>query len=77
MTLDERDVTSGLLFFRSLVVKEEIEVAKEVTKNGKHIGWKVYIDGRKFPRKPEDYYYLTSEDLSISAALREAGVSEE
>ncbi len=29
MTLDERDVTSGLLFFKSLVVKEEIEECKQ------------------------------------------------
>jgi hypothetical protein len=50
---------------------------KEITKKGEHRGWKVYIDGRKFPGKPEDYYCLTSEELAISAALREAGVSEE
>ena len=34
MTLDERDITSGLLYFRSLVVKEEIEECKLKKQSG-------------------------------------------
>lgn len=31
-------------------------VVKEVTKNKQHVGWKVYIGGEKFPKKPVDFY---------------------
>ena len=34
MKLDERDITSGLLYFRSLVVKEEIEECKLKKQSG-------------------------------------------
>ncbi len=37
-------------------------VSKEVTRKGVHLGWKVYIDGEKWPKKPKDFYDFLAED---------------
>lgn len=29
-----------------------------IKNNGLFVGWKVYINGNKFPRKPEEYYKI-------------------
>jgi len=44
-------------------------VTKEVTKSKEHKGWKVYIDGSKFPKKPMDYYAGMTEEQAITKAL--------
>jgi len=50
-------------------------VTKEVTRKGEHLGWKVYIDGEKFPKKPKDFYDFSHEETAIKFALQEAGVA--
>jgi hypothetical protein len=47
-------------------------VTKKVEKKGVHLGWKVYIDGEKFPKKPQDYYTFIKEDIAIGIAINEA-----
>jgi len=44
----------------------------EVKKKGVHLGWKVYIDGEKFPKKPKDYYDFKTEETAIGVAINEA-----
>jgi hypothetical protein len=48
-------------------------VTKEVmkTKNKKLKGWKVYVDGEKFPKKPMDFYQGMTEEQAIMKALEE------
>ena len=46
-------------------------ITKEVTKSKEHKGWKVYIDGSKFPRKPVDYYTGMTEEQAVKKALEE------
>lgn len=46
-------------------------VAKEVTKNKQHKGWKVYIDGSKFPKKPVDFYTGVTEGEAMATAAEE------
>ena len=47
-------------------------VTKEVVKKGAHIGWKVYVRGRKFPRKhPNDCYTNMTEENAIKKAIAE------
>lgn len=46
-------------------------VAKEVTKNKQHKGWKVYIDGSKFPKKPVDFYTGLTESEAMAKAMEE------
>jgi len=57
-------------------------VTKEVTKNKEHKGWKVYIDGSKFPKKPVDFYLGMTEEQAVKKAIEEFsglcdGLSEE
>ncbi len=47
-------------------------VTKEIKKKGVHYGWKVYIDGEKFPKKPKDFYDFLNEDTAIKIAIQEA-----
>jgi hypothetical protein len=46
---------------------------KEVMKmkNKKLKGWKVYVDGEKFPKKPVDFYQGITEEQAITKALEE------
>lgn len=44
---------------------------KEVTKSKEHKGWKVYIDGSKWPKKPVDYYTGMNEEQAIKKAVEE------
>jgi hypothetical protein len=44
---------------------------KEVTKNKQHIGWKVYINGSKYPKKPVDFYKDVTEQQAIMKAMQE------
>jgi hypothetical protein len=44
----------------------------EVTKKSVHLGWKVYIDGEKFPKKPRDFYDVTLEQTAIMFAIQDA-----
>jgi hypothetical protein len=44
---------------------------KAVTKDKVHLGWKVYIDGDKFPKKPQDFYRVIAEESAITRALRD------
>jgi hypothetical protein len=46
---------------------------KEVMKmkNKKLKGWKVYVDGEKFPKKPVDFYVGVTEEQAIKKALEE------
>jgi len=44
---------------------------KPVIKNKIHLGWKVYIEGEKFPKKPQDFYGVIAEEDAIKRALRE------
>ena len=49
-------------------------VTKEVTKSKEHMGWKVYVSGEKFPKKPVDYYTGMTEEQAVKKALNiEAG----
>jgi hypothetical protein len=37
---------------------------------GEHVrGWKVYVDGEKFPKKPMDFYQGMTEEQAITKAL--------
>ncbi len=44
-------------------------VTKEVTKSKEHKGWKVYIDGSKFPKKPVDFYTGMTEEQAVKKAM--------
>ena len=44
-----------------------------VTQHGMFVGWKVYINGRKYPRKPTKMYAGVLEDMAIRTALMDAG----
>jgi hypothetical protein len=47
-------------------------VTKEVTtKNKESNGYKVYIEGEKFPKKPMDFYKGITEEQAITEALEE------
>lgn len=43
---------------------------KEVKLKGKRVGWKVYINGRKFPMKPDDYFKNLTEEEAIMKAIK-------
>ena len=45
-----------------------------VTKETHPLGWKVYIDGKKFPEKPLDFYSGCSELTAVELAYRSAGL---
>lgn len=44
---------------------------RAVIKDLVHIGWKVYIEGHKFPKKPHDFYGVIAEESAIARALRD------
>lgn len=44
-----------------------------VSKAGKHVGWKVYLDGLKYPKKPQNLYEGTTESEAIRQAFLDAG----
>ena len=44
---------------------------KAVIKDKIHLGWKVYIAGEKYPKKPQDFYGVIAEEDAIKRALRE------
>lgn len=46
-----------------------------ITKNGVFVGWKVYIDGKKYPKKPVNLYKGILEDAAIRLAFQEAGLN--
>ncbi len=51
---------------------------KAILKQKRFVGWKVYIDGEKFPKKPRDYYDCLLEEEAVKKAYddyrkREAG----
>lgn len=48
-------------------------VTKAVTQNKLHKGWKVYIGGSKFPKKPVDFYTGMTEEQAIKKAREEFG----
>ncbi len=39
-----------------------------VAKDGFHLGWKVYIEGEKFPKKPQDFYGVIAEETAVKRA---------
>jgi len=57
---------------RETTMSERI-ITKEVTKKKEHKGWKVYIDGSKFPKKPVDFYTGMTEEQAVKKALEFAG----
>lgn len=46
----------------------KIETTEE-KKKGNHLGWKVYIDGKKFPKKPYNFYGDKRECDAVMEAL--------
>lgn len=44
---------------------------KAVIKYKIHLGWKVYIDGAKYPKKPHDFYGVIAEESAIARAMRD------
>jgi len=57
-------------YIRNLPVKiQTVEVMKKTHGRFKsHVGWKVYINGKKYPEKPVEYYPET-EETSILFAI--------
>ena len=49
--------------------------AVEVTQHGLLVGFKVYIDGKKYPVKPVKMYTFETADLAINAARMDAGLN--
>lgn len=47
-----------------------------IHKAGKFLGWKVYLNGKKYPPKPRDYYENMLEERAISLAHKTAGLGE-
>ncbi len=50
-------------------------VTKKVEKKGVHRGWKVYINGEKWPKKPKDFYDFLTEEFAIGVAINEAKIA--
>lgn len=50
-------------------------VTTKVISKGIWRGWKVYIDGKKYPAKPLDFYAGVSEETAVDLALRSAGLT--
>lgn len=44
---------------------------KTVIKDKVRLGWKVYIDGAKYPKKPQDFYRVIAEESAIARAMRD------
>lgn len=40
---------------------------------GEILGWKVYLDGKKYPKKPRERYACFSELTAIRRAFQDAG----
>lgn len=45
-----------------------------ITIRGEFVGWKVYLDGEKYPKKPINHYSFASEKLSVIRAFEDAGL---
>ena len=56
--------------WREKTMSEPRIITKEVTKSKEHKGWKVYIAGEKFPKKPVDFYTGT-EGQAVMHALED------
>lgn len=46
----------------------------KITRRGKLLGWKVYINGKKYPGKPVVLYTDVDEAMAVRLAYKEAGL---
>lgn len=68
MSAETSEYVEGIKKLRLVMMKID---TLEVIESEQHLGWKVYINGEKFPKKPQNYYNVTLEESAKMRAIVE------